>query len=213
MLKKSLKYLLIILINFLILNLLLLWWTDDIELITGWARPVEFLKLSGFSLLACVLLRLLVVYFRRKNIQPVSKRLKIAAIVTILLSSYFYVHYFSKIRTNRFLNGQVRDSAAKKVRLSSKMVSGYKADNLTIQEYNELIKATWFPSLPKEATAIQLSYDYYIFPPDYVFSLSYDLPPTIKIDTFTYHDKNFEKSQHTYIESNVQKVDFEQMLY
>jgi hypothetical protein len=212
MLKKSLKYLLIVFLNLLLLSILLAWWTDEIELtLNEWVRPFEFVKLIGISIILCIALRLLIIFFRKKNVQPVSKRLKIAGLITVLLSSHFYCQYAPKIIHNRFINGKIRDRVAMKIEPSG--LNGFKAHDLTIEEYNVLAKAKHFHAIAKEATAIQFAFDYDGFLPDYIFELDYDVPLNMKIDTFSYHNGRIDKYQLLDFKGVKQTVHYEEVLH
>jgi hypothetical protein len=88
MLKKSVKYLFIAIINLIVLTGLLVLWADNLELIfDDWIRPIEFLKIFGFTLFSLIGMRFLVSYFRKRNIQGVKKRIKLACLLTVLISS------------------------------------------------------------------------------------------------------------------------------
>ena len=75
MLRKSLKYLLIVTVNLTVLTALLAFWTDKLELtFNDLVRPLEFLKILGFTALSLIGIRILVFYFRKKQMKN-KKRL------------------------------------------------------------------------------------------------------------------------------------------
>lgn len=209
MIKKSLKYLTIATVNLIVLTSLLAFWTDDLELtFNGFVRPVEFLKIIGFTTLSLVGMRILVYYCRKKNITTVRTKLKIATLLTFLISSYLYVRYSSKFINNVVVNGQLRKQVADKIEPANGMANGTKAENLTIREYQEITKVNWFPKLPNEATNINYDYEYDGFLPDYIFTLVYDLPKEIKVDTINYENSDFARHLTFEIIDNKKRITY-----
>jgi len=120
MIKKSLKYLTIAFINVIVLTVLLAFWTDRLELtFNDWVRPREFLKIIGFTIVSLISMRILVSYFRHRNITVSSSKIKIAALLTFLISSYLYIDYTTKLINNVILNGQFRNQIADKIKPSN----------------------------------------------------------------------------------------------
>ncbi len=210
MIKKSLKYLVIILTNLLVLISLLVIWTDKLEIkFNSWIRLIEVLKLLGISILGLPLLRLLVEVFRKLKINSVKKRIGISICLILCLSIYFYVDYGLKIYSNRIVNNELRDGIIKKIKpVEFGLAYGNKAENLTNNEYTEITKMKWFPKLPKEAENISYSYDYDGFLPDYSFSLVYDLPKVMKVDTLNYKNGTFSKSRNFEVIGNTKRVTY-----
>jgi len=94
MLKKSSKYLIIALLNLTVLTILLALWTDRLELLfNDWVRPIEFLKIIGFSIASLIAMRIAVSFFRKRAITDRKTKLRIALILTFLASSYLYIDY------------------------------------------------------------------------------------------------------------------------
>lgn len=195
MIKKSLKYLIISAVNVIILAVFLALWTDKLELtFNDWVRPREFLKIIGFSIISLIGMRILVSYLRHRNITTTSLKLKIAALLTFLISSYLYIDYSTKVISNVIVNRQFRNQIADKIKPSNRL-NGTKGENLTIKEYQEITKMYWFPKLPAEASNIKYAYEYDGFLPDYLFTLTYDLPAQMKVDTINYKKGDFSKYQ------------------
>jgi|SRR5690606_1224034 len=215
MIKKSLKYILIVIINLLVLTILLAIWTDKFELeFNNSVRPIEFLKLLGVSLLGLISLRILVTFFRKFKVVSQKRKIGISIILILLISSYFYVNYGMKIYSNRIVNGELRNGIVKKIELVEMgLAHGNQAENLTSREYAEITKLKWFPKLPKEAENISYSYDYDGFLPDYDFSLSYDLPIDSKVETMTYENETFSKSRSIEIIGNKKRVTYSEFLW
>ena len=101
MFKKSLKYLIIVFVNLILLTILLTIWTDKLELqFNDSVRPIEFLKLIGITILGIAILGNVVSAFRKLKIKSVKRKIRISTILILLISSYFYVDYSMKIYTN-----------------------------------------------------------------------------------------------------------------
>lgn len=183
MIRKSIKYLTIVLINLIILTGLLAYWTDFIELnFNSWVRPIEFLKILGVSLLSLIGIRIAIGFFRKRNTE-IKNRIKISALLTILTSSFLYFNYSKKIYQNRILNGKLRNELTMKIKPANGLAFGTKANNLTYTEYELLTKVKWFPKLQKDADSISYYYTYDGFLPDYSFDVSYSIPKNIEIDS------------------------------
>jgi uncharacterized integral membrane protein len=196
MIKKSYKYLLVAAINLIVLTVLLAFWTDDFELaFNTWVRPLEFLRILGFTLLSLIGMRLLIYYFRYKRIERLASKLKLAAVFTFFISSYLYVGYSMKFINNALLNRQIRSKISYKTKPVKGPEKGMKADSLTNREYQVVATVTGFPTLPNEATNISYIYEYDGFLPDYSFTLTYYLPKKMKVDIIDYKNGDFSKYQ------------------
>jgi hypothetical protein len=210
MIKKSFKYLAIIFVNLSILTVLLAIWTDKFELeFNDLVRPNEFLKLIGISILGLIFLRFTVSVFRRLKIVSSKRKIGISILLILLINSYFYIDYGTKIYTNRIANNELRNGIIKKMKpVEMSLAYGKKAESLTGEEYAEITKIKWFPKISKEAENISYSYDYDGFLPDYSFSLSYDLPKETKVDTMNYVNEKFSKSRNFEIIGNKKRVTY-----
>jgi hypothetical protein len=209
MLKKLLKYLIVVTVNLIILTVLLTLWTDRLELtFNDWVRPREFLKIAAFSLASLIAIRILVSFFRHRNVTSISIKIKFAALLTFLVSSYLYIDYSTKVISNVFINRQFRNQVADKIKPSKELANGTKGDSLTIKEYQQITKMCWFPKIPIEASNIQYNYGYDGFLPDYSFILTYDLPIQLKVDTINYNKGDFTKSQSIIIIDNKKRVTY-----
>ena len=209
MLKKSFKYLIISTVNLIVLTTLLAIWTDKLELtFNELVRPFEFLKILGFSILSLIGMRILVFYFRKKNIQATRTKLKLAMLLTLLISSYLYVDYSIKLVENVIVNRKFRNKIADKIKPSNGLANGTTAENLTIKEYQQIASMNWFPKLPIEATNIMYDYQYDGFLTDYSFSLTYDLPKEMKVDTINYTSGDFTRYQTFKLVDNIKRVTY-----
>ena len=209
MLKKSFKYLLIAVINLTVLTALLVLWTDKLELtLNDKVRPIEFLKILVFTLLSLIGMRILVTFLRRKNFVSLKPKIIIATLLTFLISSYLYIDYAPKILRNVIINRQLRKEIANKIKPANILANGTMADNLTIIEYREVAGLISSHKLPDEASNIKYVYSYDGFLPDYVFTLSYDVPKEMKVDTFNYQKGDFTQSQAFEIIDNIKRIKY-----
>jgi hypothetical protein len=189
---KSKKYLIISVINLTILTGMLAYWTDFVELsFNSLVRPIEFLKIIGFTFLSLIGMRIAVGFFRKRN-TPIKKRIQTSAFLTILISSSLYFNYSKKIYENRIQNRAIRNGLALKIVSINSFANGTKADNLTFGEYQEITRIKWFPKLPKNADSISYYYIYDGFLPDYSFNVSYNLPNNVAIDSIEFKYGNIE---------------------
>ena len=207
--KKSIKYLIIAFVNLMVLTLLLLFWTDFIELtFNSWVRPIEFLKILGFTGASLIGMRLLVAYFRKQHIDAPIRKIKIASLLTLLISAYLYIDYVPKVIKNRIKNGPTRRTCAEKIKPANNLAHGTKATNLSLEEYREISKTNWFPALPDEASNIDYIHEFNGFLPDYHFSLSYDLPPGIAVEIIHEQRDRFSRDQHFEMISGKKRVTY-----
>ncbi|WP_299157083.1 hypothetical protein [uncultured Christiangramia sp.] len=184
MIRKSIKYIIIALINLIILSVLLWFWTDFIEItFNNWVRPIEFLKLIGITIASLIAMRISVSFFRQKEVNSIKSRLIISILITLLISSYFYIDYSLKVFQNNIQNRELRKSLAKKIEFIENGPLGTKAKNLTLEEYNEITKTNWFPKIQKESKNIIYHYSYDGFLPDYSFEVKYDILLQEKVDS------------------------------
>lgn len=207
MFRKSLKYLAVVFINFMILWILLMAWVDGFELeFNKSVYSFEKIKLIGLSVLFLLLLRILVFLFRHFKIN--SKKVLLSSCLVVVLSSFFYLDYSRRIYNNRFINKELRAQVIQKVKPYQGSWFGNIAENLTEKEYHEITKINWFPTIPKGAENISYNYEYEGFLPDYSFTLNYDLPINVKVDTMHYKDHNFSKRKTFEIVNNKKRVTY-----
>lgn len=199
MIQKYVKYLVIVGINLLVLTGMLAYWTDSVELLLNeWVRPIEFLKIIGFSLLSLIAIRISVVFFRKKNLS-LEKRIKYSVLLTLIISLYLHITYMGEIVQNRIVNRDLRISIKSKIKRSEGLAYGTMANNLSFEEYNEITNIMWFPKVQKEADSISYFYTYDGFLPDYDFFLSYSVKKGVKIDTseFKYGECSIDTTTNT----------------
>jgi hypothetical protein len=211
MLEKSIKYFIVLGINALVLWLLMLIWTDRIELILCYdIRNWEGLKILAFSFLCIIGVGGVLTYCKNKNITEPYQKMKITAVVCVGICSYLYVTYLYKIANNLVLCSALRSAIVKKMD-DKGMLNGYSssAKNLNFREYQEIKTTANLPDISEQASRITYSRSEDNFMPDYYFSLSYDLPKSIKIDTF--HEgteEDYSRSQTVTFFADKQRVDY-----
>ncbi len=155
---------------------------------------MEFLKIIGLTLLALIGMKVLVgIMNKRASASLTRKKLIYSSLLTLTISSYFYITY-SINAYNRLFN-ETRHSLTQKIEDAQLLAYGTKADNLTNDEYSCLTDMTWFPEIPKTANKISYLYTYDGFLPDYTFRLSYEVPVHETVDTMNYEKGDFSKSQ------------------
>lgn len=131
MIRKSIKYLVIVLINLIILTGLLAYWTDFVELtFNSYVRAIEFLKIIGFTFLSLIGIRIAIGFFRKRN-TSIKKRIQISILITVLVSSFLYFDYSKNIYENRIQKRELRKELALKIEPANGLAFGTKADNLT----------------------------------------------------------------------------------
>ena len=91
---------------------------------------------------------------------------------------------------------------------TNRLANGTKAENLTIKEYQQITKMHRFPKLPLEASNINYSYEYDGFLPDYLFTMTYDLPAEMTIDEINYRKGDFTKYQSFVTIGNIKRVTY-----
>jgi hypothetical protein len=182
-LRKSFKSFIITGINLGILTGLLAYWTDLVELsFNTFVRPIEFLKIIGFTFLSLIGIRIAIGIFRKQKFS-INKKLRLSILLTLVISSFLYFNYLNKIYENRIENGKLRNSLASKIEPAEGLTFGTKANNLTYEEYVLITQINWFPELQKGADSISYYYTFDGFLPDYSFNISYSLLIDIEIDT------------------------------
>ena len=214
MLKKSLKYLAVAVINFLFLFLLLFSWVDALEVIFDSVKLIiELFKLIGMTLLGILVLGIASFIFRKLKITSVKRKIALSFLILILMNSLIYVDYGKKVYYNKFVNKELRSSVAKKVESKTTGWKGTTGKQLTIREYQEILKVTNFPEIPEESENISYDYEWEGFLPDYSFDLVYHLPLDYKIDTMQYKSGTFSKNRTVEIVGNKKRVTHTEYLW
>lgn len=212
MIKKSLKYFAIVTVNLMLLTFLLALWTDRLELkLNSFVRPAEFLKIIAFCIASLIAIRILIYYVGSRN-YAINKRtkIKLASLLTLLVSSYLYVDYASKTIMNIFVDKDFRQALSDKIKPSKGLANGTQAEGLTIREYQEISKYKGFIALPIAASNIKYEYQYDGFLPDYSFRLTYDLPEQVNVESLNYKNGDFSKYQSFEIIDNKKRVTYEE---
>jgi hypothetical protein len=192
--KKALKYLFIVLINMTVLTTLFILSYDTFEqTFNQWGLLSEPFKILGFSFLSLIGLCLLVIYFRKKGITSVRKKIKLASMLTVLICSFLYVDYLVNIIINNFINKSLRESVLNKVEPAFFNV-GTTAYNLSFEEYNQISKSNTLLKIPRNARNISYDHSYDGFHFDYSLTVIYELPLNTNIKEYEIRDGDYSKS-------------------
>jgi hypothetical protein len=195
--------------NIALLTLMLVIWTDDLELLfNGSVRFNEFVRIIGFTFLALIGMRILVSYFRKKGIYEVRKKIKYAVILTLLICSFLYVPYSINI-LNRLINANTRQH------ILTKMENNYspKVDNLSLEEYKEIGRMIWFPKIPESAENISVGFYQDGFLPDFTVDVNYEVPMDEKITELDSKNGQYSKTISVKIIGNRKKVYYHEGQY
>lgn len=210
---KSTKYLIILLANGVILTLLLALWTDPLQLrFDDFVRPLEFLKILGFSTLSLVIVWLYSRALRKKGIAGLRTKIRGAIILTLLTSSYLYVVYTQRVISNVLINGAIRAQIAGKIKQGGNLANGSHAKGLTGIEYQLVARLAGFPSLPPTADNIGYSYGYDGFLPDYSLTLTYDVPPGTPIREYNKNIGRYSTYQSATPVGSIRRVTYTESL-
>ena len=204
---RSVKYLIVNLINAAVLTILLALWTDSLELeLHPYIRPVEFLKVLAFSFLSLVCVGCYSLYLRKKGIKSVTARIKGAIILTVLTSSYLYITYTERVISNVITNGPFRAQLAEKIKPSVGLANGTEAAGLTNREYQTVVALIGLPPLPLTAGNIAYQYQFDGFLPDYSLMLTYEVPRETRIVPYDHSKGNWSCTQSVSVTGNIQRV-------
>lgn len=212
MIRKSIKYFLIVFANLAILILLLVIWTDKLEMLYNSSVVfIELLKILGVTTLSLISMRILVSFLRNKNIYEIRKKIKYAVIVTCIVSSFLYINYSKKIIQNRLLNANIRERVwdKSKDKMEGGLLGNY-LDDLSFEEYNEISKINWYPQIPQSAEKISFHCSRRDFHGDYSFTLNFEVPVSEKISEMKYNKGQFSKSTNVEIIGNRKKVTYKE---
>jgi hypothetical protein len=213
MIKRAFKYLAIILLNLIVLFAFSKIWQDS--LVISLNPNIVFneqAKIMGFTILSLIGIRILIIYFRKRNIQSVKKKIKYAALLTAIICSYLYIDYAVKIVNNRVLNNETRVELLTKINFMK--LSGTKiidAKELTVNEYTQISKIMGFQSLHKDSKNIGFNYSVSGFlGHEYSINITYNLPLGTEVEEFSVQKDDFTKRQSVEKQDNKLKVKFEE---
>ena len=184
MLRKSLKYLVIIALNAVLLLILILVSSDRLFrlLNPGYIR-FELLKIGGISVVIVLIIGLATAVFKDRGITTKKQKLIATAVLSVLISSLFYMDYVPRVVTRFTQNNALRHTVVNKIKRSQLYPYGLEIKQLSHAQYTAMTNSKWFPKIQAQATNIDVSYTYDGFLPDYSFNLKYSLPLGVKIDS------------------------------
>ena len=140
-------------------------------------------------------MRILVSITRMRKYVNRRRKIILASILTVALSSFFYTSYVARIVENRIVNREIRERISKKTQGSNQLAYGMRCTDLSQEEYRFISERNWFLTISDKASNISYNYSYDGFLPDYSFELTYSLPLGSKIDTIYFKDQDFSKRQ------------------
>jgi hypothetical protein len=210
---RSVKYLIVNLVNVAILTTLLALWTDVLELnLHQFVRPVEFLKILAFSFLSLVCVGCYSFYLRKKGVKRVATRIKGAIILTALTSSYLYITYTERVISNVIINGRFREQLAAKIKPSVGLANGTKAAGLSNREYHTVAALTGLPPLSPTAGNIAYQYEFDGFLPDYFLMLTYEVPRETGVVAYDHSKGNWSCTQSVSVIGDVERITYTEAL-
>lgn len=171
---------------------------------------VEPLKIIAILIVSLIAIRLLIGWMNKRAIIDLAmNKLKYSVLLTLALSTYFYLDYSLKVY-DRFFDER-RDSLLAKIEEAKLLAQGVKAEDVTPEEYVLLTEITgWFPQLPTGAKNISFIYTYDGFLPDYAFQLTYEVPLDQAVETIDYKNRSFDKSRSFEIIDNRKVVKYQE---
>jgi hypothetical protein len=211
MLKRSIKYLVIVFINAVALYLYLSYWPDKFDHDYGPFLYVlgEYLKIFAVSFIGLGLMRLLSYLIGRKTDErKIFLKTTLSVLVILALSTPLYWDYYNKHLER--VEDLLRQQLLSKISDGDFLAMGSRGSGLTRKEYSKLIELAGFPKIHE--TASQISYAHYFdgFLPDFLLKLEYVVPDTVKIDTVTINKPQYHKTIKTFSHAEGQKVVYEE---
>lgn len=147
-------------------------------------------------------MRILVVYFRKKKIDNTRRKIKYAAILTIIICSFLYFSYAIKVVQNRLVNADTREH------ILGRLKNGYqtRADSLSFEEYKEIMRISGFPEISESSRNISVDYYEEGFLPDFSISVTYEVPVIEEITEMEYKHGQYSKSISVKVMGQYKKV-------
>ncbi len=181
--KRSLKYLVIIVINALLLTVLLHCWADRLfGLLNPGYIKFEMIKIIGLSIGLLFLIAIVITVAKDYGLQKTKSKIILCGLLTVLASLLLYIDYVPKISFDSQQN-QLRNQIAQKQKRLHNISNSYSWSNLDYNEYTQITNSKWFPKIQNEASNITINYLYDGFLPDYSFFLEYSLPLRVALDS------------------------------
>lgn len=108
MIKKSQKHLIIVAVNWVVLCLLFKISTDELDLaLDNSHNSSGIFIITIFTLISLFVIRILLFFFRKKNLARKTK-IKIAIVATLITSSLLYVSFLKKYVSDILINKDIR---------------------------------------------------------------------------------------------------------
>ena len=223
--KKILKYFTNALLNFIvhlilisahavILYFIAKIWIDEFELKISPHRIDS--QLNIIFVFSCVVVILFLVkrIVQRKKQQNILQRLKISAVLALIVFSWLYVDYTARIISNRLINQNVRAELLDKTFIGNMGRATFvNAKDLSYREYKQFARPLKLVKLNKGAYNITFDCDVTRnLAGEYSTNIEYNLPSNIGVKEFEYQGDKKDYKKHQIVEQlgEVQKVTFEE---
>ena len=208
----NLKYPGILLANSVLLFLLVYFGVDDLEIIlSDSVLAFQTLKVMAVTIISIFAIAVTVLILDKKGRSKKTK-LKYAIVVTLIISSLLYFEYAEKILNNRLLYAAIRSEIPEKISQETLLFKGYRASDLSLAEYNEISKSTFFPAISDRSQDIDLHYMYDGFLPDYLFVLNYSVPIDERIEPFRVFENDVRKTKTVKIMHDKKLIEYSEMV-
>jgi len=211
--KRSLKYILVILVNFTVLWGLSKLWIDPFEL--AFNEGVEFYeiaKIIGFSILSLFALFILTRVLRKKQVKSLKRKLAFSTVLTFSIYSYLYVDYFVKIINNHIVNNDLRTELLQKVAIYDLRGTAFLyTPKLNNAGYKQFRRSLDLPRLNRNAFDIEVNYRRSgLLSHEFLKEVKYSIPRNVELKELEYqgNEKDYKKYQTVEKIRELQKITF-----
>lgn len=207
---KSLKYILIALLNAILLFYLLNKCYDALSYRFD-SHLDDLFKISVVIIVSLIGMRILVAYFRRKKIESVRTKIIASIVLTLLVSAFLYVNFSYHLVHNKLLNRTFRSALNRKLKPVMEGPYGELTKIncvLNSKEYQEISNSGVLPKLPIEATNIKLAYEHFSFLGDFSLHVIYDVPLNVEVKTIEKEGVDWSENQSFETVGNIKRVSY-----
>ena len=207
---KLLKYILIALLNTILLFYLMSYSFDDLAYIFD-SHISDILNILLVTMLSIIGMRILVAYFRKKEIESVRTKIIASIVLTLLVSSFLYVNFSYHLVHNKILNRTFRCTLNRKLKPVMEGAHGELTKIncvLNSKEYQEISNSGVLPKLPIEATNIKLAYEHFNFLGDFSLHVIYDVPLNVEVKTIEKEGVDWSENQSFETVGSIKRVSY-----
>lgn len=130
------------------------------------------------------------------------------SLVIVFMMMVFYVPLIGleKLYAPRLI---LSSGLCAKFKPEHQLSEGHSMYGLSINEY-KLVQKYWkgFPDIPEQAFNINYQYSYDGFLPDCMFSMDYEIPLSVKVDTFSFRSSSTKEYNLVTIHDSSQKINY-----